>query len=75
MSREIFNYVLGTYRRRLKMLGIWDVRNYFSDHFALQAILLHLLKQFQDSYLRIIHAFPLYLPALEDFRLAENIFE
>ena len=40
VMREISDYILGTYRRHFKIVGIRGVRNHPSDHFALRSWLL-----------------------------------
>ena len=68
-------YILGKYWHRFKILRIWYVRNYSSDHFALLARLLEHPMQCHDIYLRRRHAFTLSLPAPEEFGLADNKFQ
>ena len=70
--REICDYILGIDRRRFEMVGIKDVRNYSSDHFALRARLFQRLKRCHGRYLRGHHDLPLYLTMPEDFSLTDK---
>ena len=54
------------------MVGIRYLRNYSSDHFALQTRLLQRLAQCRSRYFQGRRAFPLSLPAPEDFRIADK---
>ena len=36
----IFNYILRTYQLRFKVIRIWDMCNYMSNHFEIRAIIL-----------------------------------
>ena len=72
---ERCNYILGTYFCCFKIVGIWDVRDYSSDHFALQSRLLQQLTQCRGSYLWRRCAFPLSLPTPEKFRLTDRKFQ
>ena len=54
------------------MVGIRDVRNNLSNHFALQYRLLQRPMGCHISYLRVRRAFTLYLPTREELRLAKN---
>ena len=38
--RSIYDYILGTDRRHFELVGICDMRNFLSDHFALRSRLL-----------------------------------
>ena len=46
------DYILGTDWRRFKQVGIRDIHNFSSDHFALRAQLLWLPTHFHNRYLR-----------------------
>ena len=59
--RLIFDYIIGTDRRRLELLGICDMRNFSSDHFALRPRLLRRPTCCHPRYLRGRKEFPLRL--------------
>ena len=72
---EICDYILWKDRRRFKMVGISDVRNYSLYDFALQAILLQCPMRYHGSYLWGRRTLPLSLPTPEDFRPAVRKFQ
>ena len=61
--------------RWVEMVGIKDVHNYSSDNFALQARILQRQTRCHGSYLWGHRAFPLSLPAPEDFRPTDRKFQ
>ena len=75
LLRSRCNYILGTDLRQFEMVGIRDVHNYSSDHFAMQAIVLQCSMRCHRSYLWGRRYLPLSLPVTEDLIPEERKFQ
>ena len=71
----MYDYILNTDCRLFELLGIREMRNYSSDHFALRARLLQGLSQCHTRYLWVRLAFPLSLLAAADRSVADTKFQ
>ena len=54
LLRKICEYISGTDRRRVDMVGVRDGKNYASEHFTRHARLLHELYRWNKGYWKII---------------------
>ena len=72
---ESCDYILGTDRRLFKLVGIRDMRDYSSDHFALRAFLLQRPTRFHAGYLQVRHVLPLSLLTSTDLRMVDTKFQ
>ena len=69
------DYVLGSDLRLFETVGIRDLSNYESNHFALIERLLQILTFCHGGYLRGLHAFPLILPPTGSLNLVDTKFQ
>ena len=69
------NYILGTDQRLFKIVGIWDLRNYPSDHFVLRERLPQTPARCHGHYLWVRRDFPFYLPTDADLSMVDTMFQ
>ena len=73
--RSICDYILGHDRRRFKLIGTRNMRNFSSDHFALRAQLLRRHIRCHAQYLRGRQVLLLRIPPAEELTRAEAKFQ
>ena len=73
--RSICDYILGTDRRRFELVGIQDMRNFLSYHFAIRARLLWLPTRCHAHYLWGRRAFLLRLSPTAELSRANAKFQ